>query len=150
MTETEIFAEPYGRVLVDEAVPCVFIQWLGFANRTEFIALQETALRYLEDHATQARPWGMVADVRRMGAIPTEAQLWLVHEFNPRARAAGLREVSVVPAEGVFGQLATQRYIRESEQEGKEAAIRTVLYPTLEAAFEGARQALAADKWPIE
>ena len=145
MTETEIFAEPYGRVLVDEAVPCVFIQWLAFASRTEFVALQHTALRYLEDHATPARPWGMVADVRLMGAIPAEVQVWLVHEFNPRAYAAGLREVSVVPAENVFGQLATQRYIRESDLEGGAVPLRTVLYPTLEAAFEGARQALAAE-----
>jgi hypothetical protein len=142
MSETEIFSEPYGRVVVDETVPCVIIQWLGFANRTEFIALQETALRYLEDHATPARPWGMVADVRQMGAIPTEAQLWLVHEFNPRAQAAGLREVSVVPAENVFGQLATQRYIRESTADESEVSIRTVLYPTPEEARDGARAAL--------
>ncbi|MFD2719082.1 hypothetical protein ACFST9_10170 [Hymenobacter monticola] len=143
MTETEIFAESYGRVWVDETVPGVVIQWLAFANRTEFIALQETALRYIEDHATPARPWGMVADVRRMGAIPTEAQLWLVHEFNPRAYAAGLREVSVVPANNVFGQLATQRYMRESEQEA-EAPLHTVLYPTMEEAYAGARSALQA------
>lgn len=143
MPASEIFSEPYGRVLVDETVPCVVIQWLGFANRTEFIALQHTALRYLEDHATPARPWGMVADVRRMGAIPSEVQLWLVHEFNPRAYAAGLREVSVVPADNVFGQMATQRYIRESSADDGDAPIRTVLYPTLEEAYEGARQALA-------
>lgn len=143
MTEIEIFSEPYGRVLVDESTSCVVIQWLGFANRTEFISLQETALRYLEDHATPARPWALVADVRQMGAIPTEAQLWLVHEFNPRAQAAGLREVSVVPAENVFGQLATQRYIRESTADDGEAHIPTVLYRSLEDAFEGARAALA-------
>jgi hypothetical protein len=145
MTEAEIFSEPYGRVMVDESVPCVVIQWLGFANRTEFVALQETALRYIEDHATPARPWGMVADVRQMGAIPTEVQLWLVHEFNSRAYAAGLREVSVVPAENVFGQMATQRYIRESNADGQDAPIRTVLYPTMKEAYEGARQALAAE-----
>jgi hypothetical protein len=142
MIAPEIFSEPYGRVLVEEAVPCVVIQWLAFANRTEFIALQETALRYLEGHATPARPWGMVADVRRMGAIPAETQLWLVHEFNPRAYTAGLREVSVVPAENVFGQLATQRYIRESSAYESEASLRTVLYPTMKEAYEGARAAL--------
>ena len=144
MTETEIFSEPYGRVLVDEGVPCVVIQWLGFANRTEFLALQETALRYIEEHATPARRWGMVADVRLMGAIPTEVQQWLVFEFNPRAYAAGLREVSVVPAENVFGQMATQRYIRNSDLEGSEAPLQTVLYPTVAAAREGARQRLVA------
>ena len=104
MPETEIFSESYGRAFLDESVPCVVIQWLRFANRTEFLALQETALRYLEAHATPIRPWGLVADVRHMGAIPAEVQTWLVEEFNPRAVAAGLREVSVVPAENVFGQ----------------------------------------------
>ncbi|MCI1188161.1 hypothetical protein MON38_12095 [Hymenobacter sp. DH14] len=143
MPDTEIFSEPYGRVLLDEAVPCVIIQWFGFANRTEFLALQNTALRYLEDHATPARPWGLVADVRRMGAIPTEVQEWLVNDFNPRAVAAGLREVSVVPAETVFGQLATQRYQRESAATGLADVLPTVLYPTMAAAAEGARQAMA-------
>ena len=141
MPDTDIFSEPYGRVFIDEAVPCVVIQWLGFANRTEFLALQQTALRYLEDHATPARPWGLVADVRRMGAIPTEVQEWLVNDFNPRAIAAGLREVSVVPAETVFGQMATQRYQRDSAATGTAEALPTVLYPTL-AAAEGARAAL--------
>lgn len=143
MPFSEIFSESYGRVYINEAVPCVVIQWLGFANRTEFLALQNTALRYLEDHATPARPWGLVADVRQMGAIPTEVQEWLVHEFNPRAVAAGLREVSAVPAEGIFGQLATQRYQRNSAEADPDNTLPTVLYPTLEAATEGARQALA-------
>lgn len=143
MLDTEIFSEPYGRVFINEAVPCVVIQWLSFANRTEFLALQETALRYLEAHATPIRPWGLVADVRHMGAIPTEVQTWLVEEFNPRAVAAGLREVSVVPAENVFGQMATQRYQRDSTATADVAPLPTALYPTLAAAAEGARQALA-------
>lgn len=143
MPNTEIFSEPYGRVFLDETVPCVVIQWLGFANRTEFLALQNTALRYLEDHSTPSRPWGLVADVRHMGAIPTEVQVWLVEEFNPRAVAAGVREVSVVPAENVFGQLATQRYQRNSAETDLAAALPSVLYATPEAAAEGARQAVA-------
>ena len=143
MSHPEIFSEPYGRVFLLEDVPCVVIQWLGFANRTEFLALQNTALLYLEDHATPARPWGLVADVRQMGAIPTEVQEWLAHEFNPRAVAAGLREVSVVPAETIFGQMATQRYQRNTAETGLAAELPTVLYPTLDAAAEGARQALA-------
>ena len=56
MPDSDIFSEPYGRVFLDEAVPCVIIQWLGFANRIEFMALQDTALRYLEAHATLLRP----------------------------------------------------------------------------------------------
>lgn len=83
-----------------------------------------------------------MTDVRHMGAIPAEVQTWLVGEFNPRAVAAGLREVSVVPADNVLGQMATQRYQRDSTTTGAAAALPTVFYPTL-AAAQGARQALA-------
>ena len=143
MSDTIIFDRPYGRVLVDAAVPCVITQWLSFANAPDFIALQEAALLYYEAHATAARPWGLVADTRHMGAVPAKAQAWLLSEFNPRATAAGLREVSVVVAETVFGQIATQRYIAETRQHQDRAALRTQLYDSLATAKQGARQALA-------
>jgi hypothetical protein len=138
-----IFSQPYGAVLVDASVPCVITQWHSFANATEFIALQGFALDYFEAHSTPAKPWGWVGDVRQMGAIPAKAQAWLIAEFNPRATAAGLREVSVVVAETVFGQIATQRYIDETRQHQDRAALRTQLYDSLATAKHGARQALA-------
>ena len=75
MPDSDIFSEPYGRVFLDEAVPCVIIQWLGFANRTEFMALQDTALRYIEAHATLLRPCGLVADVRHRAQLPAGTYL---------------------------------------------------------------------------
>ena len=144
MPHSVIFSQPYGRVLVDAAVPCVITQWLAFANRTDFIALQEAALVYFEAHSTPATPWGWVGDIRRMGAIPAEAQQWLATEFNARAVAAGLREVSVVEAENVFGQLAAQRYAHNTEQSPVAGQLATVLYPTLAKAKAGARRAIAA------
>ena len=75
MPDSDIFSEPYGRVFIDEAVPCVIIQWLGFANRTEFMALQDTALRYIEAHATLLRPCGLVADVRHRAQLPAGTYL---------------------------------------------------------------------------
>lgn len=143
MRDQIIFSQPYGAVLVDASVPCVITQWHAFANATEFIALQGFALDYFEAHSTPAKPWGWVGDVRQMGAIPAKAQAWLIAEFNPRATAAGLREVSVVVAETVFGQIATQRYIDETRQHQDHAALRTRLYDSLATAKHGARQALA-------
>jgi hypothetical protein len=77
-----------------------------------------------------------------MGAIPTKAQAWLLADFNPRATAAGLREVSVVLAETIFGQLATQTYAQNTQQERSAYELNTNLYTSLEAAKAGARQAL--------
>lgn len=144
MPDSVIFDAPYGRVLVDTEVPCVITQWLSFANAVEFIALQEAALLYYEAHASAARPWGFVGDVRHMGAIPAKAQAWLISEFNPRATTAGLRQVSVVVAENVFGQLATQRYAHETTAARDRYELYTAFYDSLATAKAGARAALAA------
>lgn len=142
MSEHILLTTPYGVAFVDEAVPCVVTQWHGFANKTEFIALQGAALAYFEQHSTPAKPWGWVGDVRRMGAIPEEAQRWLQEEFNPRAIAAGLRVVSVVVAEGIFGKIATQRYAEQTQTQA--ATLGLTYYGSLEEAKAGARQALQA------
>jgi hypothetical protein len=142
MPDTIIFDKPYGRVLVDASVPCVMTQWLSFANGPDFIALQEAALLYYEAHATPTRPWGFVGDVRHMGAIPAKAQAWLIAEFNPRATAAGLREVSVVVSDNVFGQLATQQYAQQTAAARDRYELHAVYYQSVTEAKAGARAAL--------
>jgi len=142
MPDQVIFSEPYGTVLVDTSVPCIITQWHAFANTTEFIALQLFALEYFEAHSSPARPWGWVGDVRQMGAIPAKAQAWLLADFNPRATAAGLREVSVVVAENIFGQLATQTYAQNTQQARSAYELSTHFYDSIEAAKAGTRQAL--------
>jgi hypothetical protein len=143
MTDEVIFSQSYGRVLVDASVPCVITQWLAFANATEFIAMQGFALEYFEAHSTPARPWGWVGDVRQMSAIPDKAQQWLLTDFNPRALAAGLREVNVVLAVSIFGQLATQRYAQETRQADSERTLGTSFSDSMDGAKESARRALA-------
>lgn len=140
MSEQIILATPYGVALADETVPCVITQWHGFANKTEFMALQGAALAYYEQHSTVATPWGWVGDVRRMEAIPGEAQRWLQEVFNPRALAAGLQVVSVVVAEGIFGKIATERYVQQTAATA--AALGVSYYSSLEEAKAGARREL--------
>lgn len=142
MSEHVILATPYGIALADTTVPCVITQWLSFANKTEFIALQGAALAYFEQHSTPDKPWGWVGDVRRMGAIPEEAQRWLQDDFNPRALAAGLRIVSVVVAESIFGKIATQRYTQQTAK--NTASLGISYYASLAEAKVGAQQALQA------
>ena len=140
MSEQVILATPYGVALADADVPCVITQCHTLANKTEFITLQGAALDYFEQHSTPATPWGWVGDVRRMGAIPEEAQRWLQEEFNPRARAAGLSFVAVVLAETIFGKIATQRYAQQT-QESPNGDIAVQYYTSLEEAKEAIRQA---------
>ncbi len=142
MSEQIILATPYGTALADDSVPCVITQWHGFANKTEFIALQGAALQYFEQHFAPSHPWSWIGDVRHMGAIPEEAQRWLQDDFNPRALAAGLRVVHVVLAESIFGKIATQRYVQQTSNKVAELGIS--YYSSLEEAKAGAQQELQA------
>lgn len=146
MSEHLILATSYGTALAAAAVPCVITQWHGFANKTEFIALQGAALAYFEQHATPNHPWSWVGDVRRMGAIPEEAQRWLQDEFNFRALAAGLRVVHVVAAESIFGKIATQHYAQQTATTAAQLGV--AYYASLEEAKAGARHELLARQGP--
>ncbi|MBJ6107723.1 hypothetical protein JAO73_01785 [Hymenobacter sp. BT523] len=141
MPDEVILSESYGSVLVDALVPCVIVQFHGFANRAEFINIMETGLAYYEAHATAEHPWGWIGDVRRMGAIPKPVQDWLTTDWNIRAFKAGVREVSIVVAENVLGQLATQQYVQNTTARKDQYEIATATYPSLEAAKQGARAA---------
>jgi hypothetical protein len=77
-----------------------------------------------------------------MSAIPKEVQVWLTTEWNLRAFQAGVREVSVVQAENVIGELATQEYIRNTAAHRSEYEIYSIYYPSLKAAKQGAGKAL--------
>lgn len=142
MSDKGIFSQPYGSVLVDASIPCVITQWHTFANATDFITMMEAATQYFEHHSTPEQPWGWVGDVRQMGAIPAKAQAWLIAEFNGRVTQAGLREMSIVVAETVFGQLSAQHYAQETARSHNNYELRTDFYPSLEAAKAGAEAVL--------
>jgi len=148
MPDKVILDEPYGTVLVDSRIPCVIVQFHGFANKTEFKHTMETGLAYYVQHSTPEFPWGWIGDVRHMSAIPKEVQEWLVTDWNLRAFRAGIREVSVVQAENVLGELATQEYIRNTAAHRNQYEIYSVYYSSLKVAKQGARQALRQQPYP--
>jgi hypothetical protein len=142
MPDKIILAESYGSVLVDEKVPCVIVQFHTFANREQFKQIMDTGLAYHQAHARPEQPWGWVGDTRNMGAIPKEVQHWLTHDWNRRAYAAGIREISIVVSQNVMGQIATQQYATTTvaQQQQQEYEIAPVYYDSLRSAKKGAAQ----------
>jgi hypothetical protein len=142
MLDEAILDEPYGSVLVDPHVPCVIVQFHGFANKTQFKYVMETGLSYYVQHSTPQKVWGWIGDVRHMSAIPKEVQHWLATDWNLRAFQAGIREVSVVQAENVIGELATQEYIRNTAARRNQYEVYSIYYSSLKAAKQGVSKAL--------
>lgn len=137
-----ILHEPHATVLADKTVPCLLVQLHAFANRTQFKELMNAGLDYFQAHHTPQQPWGWIADTRQMSAIPGEVQQWLAQDWNARAFAAGLREMSIVMALHISGQLATQQYAQLAVAQ-PEYLLEPVYYPSLEEAKHGAQRRLA-------
>jgi hypothetical protein len=142
MLEQVILSETYGSVLANEQVPCVIVQFHGFANSEQFKYVMDTGLAYLQAHSKPAQPWGWVGDTRSMGAIPRQVQEWLASSWNVRAYAAGIREVSIAVSQNVLGQMATQQYATKTVAEQR-YEIEPAYYESLAAAKQGAAKRCA-------
>ncbi|TPG59435.1 hypothetical protein EAH73_21200 [Hymenobacter nivis] len=116
------------------AIPCIVVQLRAFANRTQFKALMNAGLAYYKAHSQPTRRWGWIADTRLMSAIPQEVQQWLADDWNMQAYAAGLREMSIVSAANILGQLATQQYAEKAVAASGQAGLQPVYYESLEEA----------------
>ena len=133
MPDEITLAESYGSVLSDAQVTCVIVQFHGFANRAGFTNIMETGLAYYAAHATPEPSWGW------MGAVPRAVQEWLTTNWNIRAFKVGVRKVSLVAAENVLGQIATQQYVQNTTACQDQYEIATATYSSLKAAKQGPR-----------
>jgi hypothetical protein len=115
MADIVLIEESYGSMLLAREVPCLIVQWHGFANRQQFQSLMDRGLDLYIEEATRTQPLGWLADTRLISAITPTDQTWLDTVWNPRAYAAGIRHVSFVLAENVFGQIAVQNYTANTE-----------------------------------
>lgn len=133
MSDTVVHAEPYGSLLFAPEVPCFIISWHGFANSEQFRFLMNQGLaRYIAE-AARTRPLGWLADTRNVHAVKPTDQEWMRTDWNVRAYRAGIRHVSFVVPETVFGQISVQSYAH-NVAETNDYEIETAKHRTLKEA----------------
>jgi hypothetical protein len=76
----------------DSASEAVRLEWQGWADSSEIVALNEAGLRALIEHQGSR----LLSDSRGMKVIKQSDQDWINQDLFPRAFAAGLRRVAVV------------------------------------------------------
>lgn len=97
-------------MLLAPEVPCLIVAWYSFANSEQFRFLMNRGLELYAAEAQRTQPLGWLADTRGVSAIRVADQEWLDKDWNPRAYTAGIRHVSFVVPETVFGQMAVNNY----------------------------------------
>ncbi|MBT2557794.1 hypothetical protein J7E24_08355 [Hymenobacter sp. ISL-91] len=141
MPDRILITETYGSMLLAPEVPCLIVQWHSFANRQQFQSLMDRGLALYIEESHRTRPLGWLADTRLVSAVTPDDQHWLRTDWNPRAHAAGIRHVSFVSPESVFGQMSVQGYTANTAN-ADAYTIEVVHYRTLPEAKHWLQQAL--------
>ena len=82
------------RVTWDPAHAAAHIEWLGWANPSEFQDANQALIRALKEH----RGSKALGDLRQMKAIQQSDQDWAQAEWLPALLAVGLRQLALVIA----------------------------------------------------
>jgi hypothetical protein len=123
--------DPVCTVSYDPQVPCVVMEWNGYATSRQFRDANERVL----DAVVRHRASKMLTDVRNFRLIHGEDQDWLNRDWIPRAIDAGMRVCALVTPVFYFNKVAvetvTQRLdparLRVHFFENREAARRWLL-----------------------
>src|SRR6185437_2051058 len=78
------------------------VVWRKYATSAQLRFLHETILQMMERHGAQK----ILGDDRELPIVHAEDQQWIVDDWLPRARAAGLQRVAAITSRSFFGRLS--------------------------------------------
>lgn len=86
----------------DEDISCILVVWRKYATSAQLRFIHEMILDMLRDHGADK----ILGDDSDLPIIHAEDQQWIVEEWLPRARAAGLKAVATAVSLTFFGKLS--------------------------------------------
>jgi hypothetical protein len=98
----DIENNPICCVSYDESIPGIFVEWRSYANSTQLRFIHERVLELIEQHHASK----ILGDVSRLPTVHADDQKWIVENWMPRAKAAGLRAAAAKRPKAYFGRLA--------------------------------------------
>jgi hypothetical protein len=96
---------PICAVSRDDGVPCIFVQWKGYATSAQIRFIHECLIGFIE----RDRVSRILGDDSALVAVTTEDQEWIIWDWTPRAIAAGLRFVASKTPNGYYGRTSVHR-----------------------------------------
>ena len=86
----------------DETVRCVTIVWRKYATSAQLRFVHETIIDMLTRHEANK----ILGDDSDLPVIHAEDQKWIIEDWMPRARAAGLKAAASTVSLAFFGKLS--------------------------------------------
>ena len=100
-------------VTYNPAIPCVVMEWRGYATSVLFREANERVLAAIAER----RASRLLGDVTDFVLIGAEDQAWLNENWLPRAIAAGLRRCAIVQPQYYFNRVAVEAVAKKINPE---------------------------------
>ena len=95
---------PVCSILLDADVPCLTVVWKRQATSEQLRAVHERLIEFLRKYKINK----ILGDDTALPLIEPEDQVWIAHDWMPRAVAAGLKLAANKSPEAYFGRLAVE------------------------------------------
>ncbi|HZF49738.1 MAG TPA: hypothetical protein VE093_13860 [Polyangiaceae bacterium] len=109
---------PHLKILWDDAIKCVVLEWNGFVYGDTARDSLNRALAFMEQK--HAHRW--LGDMRKLKVWGEEEMKWINEDWFPRAFSGGLRRLAYVVPESVLAQMALRRMMQKVKGEVCETA----------------------------
>ena len=130
----DVFAdEPWLSVQADRKSRCVYAEWKGFANSSEF---RSSSMRILEAVRASGAA-SLISDNRRLEGVTAQDQLWIRDSWTPLAVDYGLTRIAVVVPQRGLGRIASEQILGQVGMK----AFSTRTFTTVSEAMEWAAEA---------
>jgi hypothetical protein len=101
--------EPWLSVQADRESRCVYAEWRGFANSSEFRASTMRILESIKSIGASA----LVSDNRRLEGVTEQDQLWIRDTWTPLVVNSGLKRIAVVVPQRGLGKIASEQILSQ-------------------------------------
>jgi len=85
----------------DKAIRCVTVVWRRYATSAQYRFIHEIIIQMLQQYQASK----ILGDDSDLPVVHAEDQQWIIEEWIPRAKAAGLKAVATNPSLSFFGRL---------------------------------------------
>ncbi len=96
---------PLCTVSVDESIPAVVVTWRRDVTSAQLRFIHEAVLEVIRSRGLSL----ILGDDTELPTIHTEDQRWIIEDWIPRARAAGVRAAASKSPAACFGRLAVKQ-----------------------------------------
>jgi hypothetical protein len=106
-----LYESDYLKVWWDNTLNCLVIKRVGFVSGDEFIQHNLKLLEFIQTHHVSK----MITDVTQMKVVSPKDQDWFVREYLPKAHAAGLNYMAIIPPASLIAQMSVAMVERKAD-----------------------------------